>query len=94
MLFKSIFTACDGMIDLALVIDKSGSIEHQRFPMVKDFLAQILSQLSMWEDKVRVATVSFHDDAELHYNLNTYRSRQQVSNRASSNNLLTLYFST
>ena len=69
---------CSGELDLAIILDKSGSIQSERYPLVKQFLMDILEQLEMWEDKIRIAAITFHDDATLHFDLNDYAGRQQV----------------
>ena len=71
-------TGCGAGLDIAFVVDSSGSIQHERFPLVIEYLASIVSQLSVSEGDTRVAAVKWSDDAGLEFNLNTYRNRQDV----------------
>ena len=69
-------SGCDGSIDLAIILDKSGSIQHERFEGVKQFLVDVVTDLEVFGDKVRVALVSFDDVAQLHFGLNFYDNMQ------------------
>jgi len=69
---------CSGELDVLFIIDKSGSIRHERFMDVKDMIASTVSQFEVYRDKVRIAAVSFSDAAQLEFSLNTYTSAQDI----------------
>ena len=49
------FSECDGQIDLAFVLDSSGSIHRERFlNVVRRFVINITAQLDVHPDRVRV----------------------------------------
>ena len=70
--------ACDGRADLAIILDISGSIRYERFGDVKQFLVDAISEMEVWQDKIRIALITFHDDARLEFGLNFY-THVQVS---------------
>ena len=41
-------------MDLAVLIDASGSIRPERFPYVKDFIAGVLSKITVGRDDAHV----------------------------------------
>ncbi len=63
------------------VIDGSGSIRHERFHEVLDFMTGVVQQLEINPDrpnKVRVAAVCFNTQAFVEFYLNTYRTKQDI----------------
>ena len=42
------FLGCEGMADICFIIDKSGSIRHEKFPEVQAFINGIISQLEVY----------------------------------------------
>lgn len=45
---------CDGALDIGVVIDVSGSILQERFPLVKNFVRNILNQLEIRPGKCKM----------------------------------------
>ena len=72
------FPGCSAYADILFLIDRSGSIRHERFDEVKEFLVDIIDDLEVWNDKIRVAAISFSDDATLEFDFNDYRTKQDV----------------
>ncbi len=66
------------MADILFIIDKSGSVRHERFEDVKEMLTDAIDRLEIFNDKVRVAAISFCDDATLDFDLDDYRSKQDI----------------
>ena len=54
---------CSGKLDVALVIDSSGSIRNERFPYVLDFLTNIVDQFHLEKDggETRLGAIYFSD---------------------------------
>lgn len=71
-------TGCDGTIDLAFVVDTSGSIRNERFPQVLQFLQQIIEKYDVSENVTRVALVSYSSMAELRFPLDRYYHKNDV----------------
>jgi collagen type VI alpha len=69
---------CSGRIDLAFVLDASGSIRNERFPKVIDFVVDLIEQLQISSDDTRVAVVSYSDNYAHQFHLNTYTTKQDV----------------
>ena len=62
-------TECDNQADVLFVVDNSGSVEMERFPVVKDFIKAIIRQLDVDSGKVHVGIIYYSDVADLHYPL-------------------------
>ena len=73
-----ICSGCDGRADVVFVLDASGSIRHERFQNVLDFINSIVTQLEIATDRTRVGVIKFSDNAQIQFNLNKYRSKQDV----------------
>ena len=71
-----VFPECPGAADIALVLDVSGSMPQERFSAVKDFLVQLLEQFELWSGTVRVAIVSFSDNARVETYLNSFATME------------------
>ncbi len=53
-------------------------MESHRFEAVKQMLVNVTNELEIFNDKVRVGAVSFCNDATLEFDLDQYRSKQDV----------------
>ena len=76
-----LFEGCSAAADLTFIIDGSGSIRHERFQDIKDFVIGIVKELEINPDrpnKVQVAAICFDTEAFVEFYLNTYRTKQDV----------------
>jgi len=71
-------TDCSGVIDLVFVLDKSGSILKERFPVVIEFVASLIMSMDVHPDRTRIGLVSWSDTAEVNALLNQYNTREDV----------------
>lgn len=69
---------CTGKVDIAFVLDASGSIRNERFPKVIDFVVSIIEELQVSQQDTRIGAVSYSDNAAPQFLLNTYNSKQDV----------------
>lgn len=69
---------CSGRVDIAFVLDASGSIRVERFPKVIETVVSIVEQLQVSFNDTRVAAVSYSDDFVPQFFLNRYNSKQDV----------------
>lgn len=58
------------MLDLVLAIDASGSIRRERFPIVQQYMVDLVDQLEVHPDKTRVGAVVFSTDSRSAFYLN------------------------
>ena len=65
------------MMDVVFLLDESGSIQWENFPLLTTFAQAIINKLNVGE-AVQVAAVSFGDDAHLHVKLNDYKDKHDV----------------
>ena len=54
-------------MDLIFLIDSSGSIRHERFPHIIDFLLNIVKELNIGRDATRVGALKFSDVATMEF---------------------------
>ena len=57
-------------MDLVLVIDASGSIRAERFPLVQEYMVNLVNELEVHPDKTRVGGVQFSSDSRTAFYLN------------------------
>ena len=69
---------CDGELDLALVVDTSGSIRRSRWPLVLQFLIDIVDNLEISQQKTRVGLITYADDAILRFTLDAFTNRADL----------------
>ena len=69
---------CSGKVDIAFVLDASGSIRNERFPKVIDFVVSIIEEFQVSQKDTRIAAVSYSDSASAQFLLNTYQTKQDV----------------
>jgi len=53
--------AGSGKVDLAVVLDASGSTRNDRFYEIQNFVADLIGQLEIGPDKTQVAALYFND---------------------------------
>ena len=77
MVFFS-FSECSGDADLLFIIDRSGSIPHEYFNALKEFIVSLAGRFELWKEKVRLAALAFHDDAEIIFDFNSFKNIRNV----------------
>ena len=77
-----IFIVCQklqiGGLDVVFVLDASGSVGSINFERMKDTVENIVSSLTIGEDKTRIAVVVFSDFATLIFNLNSFTEKDPL----------------
>lgn len=53
-------------------------MRHEYFSDVKDMLVDVVEELEVWGNKVRIALISFADNAHLEFGLDTFSSKQNI----------------
>ena len=71
-------SGCDGALDVGFLVDTSGSIRHERFSLVQDFIQTIVSALEISSARTRVGVISYADTAALRFPLNQYSTKQDI----------------
>ena len=56
-----------------MVIDASGSIRAERFPLVQEYMVNLVNELEVHPDKTRVGGVQFSSDSRTAFYLNVSR---------------------
>ncbi|CAD5110740.1 DgyrCDS110 [Dimorphilus gyrociliatus] len=64
--------------DLVIVLDVSGSIRRERLRLVKDWVISFLDDLPIDQERIRVGLLKYSDSAAIEFQLNTYKSKQDV----------------
>ena len=79
----SFFTGCSARVDLAFIIDGSGSIEHYgrgNFRRCLNFVKAIVSRFSINNGQTRIGVVLFSSRPRLIFDFRRYRSKNQILN--------------
>ena len=74
-------TVCQNVlrgIDLIFVLDSSGSIGSRNFQLVRNFVANVVTQLDIGPDRSRVGLITFSSSAIVQFGLNTYRTNTSL----------------
>ena len=76
-------SGCSSKLDIVFVIDSSGSIRSERFPKVLNFVNSIVDQYEVSSDATRIGAVVFSDSASVQFQLNAFKSKQDVMSAVS-----------
>ncbi|XP_028446288.1 LOW QUALITY PROTEIN: collagen alpha-3(VI) chain-like [Perca flavescens] len=63
--------------DIVFLLDGSDSTRYG-FPAMRDFVERVVEKLNVGENKDRVSVVQYGRDAEVHFYLNTYTTREDI----------------
>ncbi|MEQ2164656.1 hypothetical protein GOODEAATRI_008917 [Goodea atripinnis] len=63
--------------DIVFLLDGSDGTRNG-FPAMRDFVEKVVEKLNVGENKDRVSVVQFSRDAEVHFYLNTYNTREDI----------------
>ncbi|CAG11222.1 unnamed protein product, partial [Tetraodon nigroviridis] len=63
--------------DIVFLLDGSDGTRNG-FPAMRDFVERVVEKLSVGPNKDRVSVVQYSRDAEVHFNLNTYSTREDI----------------
>ena len=77
-LYYAVRTACNGELDLAFLMDSSGSIMHSDYTLQRNFVAQVVNALPVASDKVQIANVVFGTLAKVAFLFNTYTAKADI----------------
>lgn len=68
----SLFLACSKVVDVVFVLDASGSIPEDDFQRILNFVRDLASRLDVESQNARVAVVTFSDNPEAVFYLNSF----------------------
>jgi Mg-chelatase subunit ChlD len=68
---------CSNRADIIFVLDASGSIRQERFPIIKDFVESIMREFHVGPTKTQFGVAYFSDNAFVQHHLNTYNTNIQ-----------------
>lgn len=69
---------CSPQLDIALVIDASGSIRQERFQNVTYFMREVVRNMNIGPQQTHLAAISFSDSAAVEWSLNTYLAKEDI----------------
>ncbi len=78
LLSNCLFPECDGVLDIAFLLDSSGSIRSERFPALLLYVKTIVSQMEVTPDRTRIAMVTFSDQSNVQFYFDTYKYKEDV----------------
>lgn len=68
---------CKRIIDLAFVIDSSGSIRPQEWPQVIKFVKKVLERFDVSKGGTHVGVISYSTNTNLHFRFNTIKGKHR-----------------
>lgn len=77
---KSLSTHCDGVADVAFLLDESGSVGAGNFVKVKNFLVKTVQQLKIGPMNIRISLVKFGSSITTVSHLNSHKTSADVIN--------------
>ena len=79
VLLLRLLTECQTRgIDLIFILDSSGSVGASNFQNVRDFVANLVSQLEIGPDSTRVGLINFASSATVQFSLNTHQDSSSL----------------
>ena len=78
-----LFSVCDVILDLALIIDNSGSIRNEttkdeNYILLKEFVKSLLDILDIAPDRTRVGALRFSTTVQTEFKLDTYMADREL----------------
>ncbi|XP_047457590.1 collagen alpha-3(VI) chain-like [Mugil cephalus] len=74
--------------DIIFLVDGSNYIGSSNFPQVRDFMINVVNQLDVRPDRVRIGLLQYAERPKVEFYLNTFDNRQDVVNRISELRLI------
>ena len=65
-------------MDLAFILDSSGSVSASDFRLMLTFAANVVQAMNISSDGVRVADIVYSSTVVVHFGLNNYTTTDQV----------------
>ncbi|XP_031145640.2 collagen alpha-3(VI) chain-like [Sander lucioperca] len=69
--------------DIVFLVDGSNYVGSSNFPYVRAFILNVVNQLDVRPDRVRIGLLQFAESQNIEFHLNSYSSRQDVVNKIS-----------
>ncbi|XP_053296519.1 collagen alpha-3(VI) chain isoform X2 [Pleuronectes platessa] len=69
--------------DIVFLVDGSNYIGNNNWPYVRDFMINVVNQLDVRPERVRIGLVQFARDPRIEFYLNSYENREDVVNKIS-----------
>ena len=70
---------CSSAVDIAFIIDSSGSIGRRNWERVKRFVKALVSKLDVSNSTTRVAAIAYSTDPEVVMRFNDYQGTDEVN---------------
>ncbi|XP_029968109.1 collagen alpha-3(VI) chain-like [Salarias fasciatus] len=74
--------------DIVFLVDGSSYIGSSNFPYVRDFMINVVNQLDVRPERIRIGLLQFSNRPKIEFYLNTYDNRQDVVNKISQLRLI------
>lgn len=72
------FSVCQTAVDLAFILDGSGSVGSRNFGQVKNFVKNIVDFFNIGSSGTHVAVVTYSTYTRLEFNLKAYYTKSQI----------------
>ncbi len=70
-------TTCE-QEDIVFLVDGSGSIQYQNWPIILNFIKQIVRDFAIGPNSVQIGIATFGDEVNPEFQLNTYNNKDAI----------------
>lgn len=81
--FLFVFPVCQTSVDLAFILDGSGSVGSYNFNQVKNFVKNVVDFFNIGSSGTHVAVVTYSTYSRLEFNLKAYYTKSSIKNAVS-----------
>ena len=78
IIFSFFFIVCQTSVDLAFILDSSGSVGSYNFDLVKNFVKNVVDFFNIGKSGTHVAVVTYSTNTRLEFNLKAYYTKTSI----------------
>ena len=71
----------NGLSDVVFIMDTSDKIGNDNFQIMRAFVVELVGTLDVTSGNIKVALITFSDDANLEFNLDRFNTKYEIETR-------------
>ena len=76
-----LYLACDVTVDLAFILDQSGSVGRTNNDIALRFVSNVLDFFEIAPNKTQISFITYSSTATVHFDLNDFHSKSEIQSR-------------